>query len=90
MSQPFSPSRRRTGRHAVLVVLALPLLSPLLAVGGARAAAPATHPTTVVEGWYPAERMCEMDVRDVSAGQPWSCLRSADRSGWELRVETRR
>jgi hypothetical protein len=39
-----------------------------------------------VVGWYPAERMCEMDVQDGAQGQPWACLRSSDRSGWELQI----
>jgi hypothetical protein len=41
-----------------------------------------------VAGWYPAERMWEMDAADFAQGRAWSCLRSADRSGWELRIQT--
>jgi hypothetical protein len=82
---------RRPRTHALLLALAVLLLYPFVPGPGARAtgSAPAPRPPrVVVAGWYPAERMCEMDAADFAQGLAWSCLRSADRSGWELRIQT--
>jgi hypothetical protein len=77
--------------YALLVVLGVLLLPLLVGAARARAADPPRRPAAfVVAGWYPAERMCEMDAADFGLGLAWSCARSADRSGWELRIEASR
>jgi hypothetical protein len=88
---PVARLARRPRPYALLLALAVLLLYPLVPAPGARAAgsAPASRVSrAVVGGWYPAERMCEMDAADFAQGRAWSCLRSADRSGWELRIQT--
>jgi hypothetical protein len=80
-------SRSRLPLYALLLVLGVLLLYPLTTTPGARAADAAPRPAGLVAGWYPAERMCEMDAADFASGLAWSCLRSADRSGWELRIQ---
>jgi hypothetical protein len=82
---PSPTPKGRRPRLAPVLTAALLLLSALLpAAAGHAATSTGSHPSVHVVGWYPAERMCEMDVPDDAQG--WACLRSSDRSGWELQI----
>jgi hypothetical protein len=76
----------------VLVLSASAFLAPVLSIPNP-SPVPDTRPTGswAASGWLPAHRMCEMDGPTLPNVQRWRCVRSPDRSGWELQswIDTR-
>jgi hypothetical protein len=77
---------RRPRRVLMLTASLLLLLALAPPPAGLTATQTGVGSSVRTVGWYPAERMCEMDVQDGAHGLPWACVRSSDRWGWELQV----